>query len=95
MSFPEDPEYPADRFHGDKGEVSAVFRPADTPADISSPGGPRPTTWPPTKSTGGEFGLYKVESGARFAGARTHHDSYFVEDAEPGGTRSPAPDIGR
>jgi hypothetical protein len=38
MSYPEHLEYPEARYHGNKGEVNAAFRPADSPPDISSPG---------------------------------------------------------
>lgn len=64
MWYPEHLEYPEARHHGDKGEVNAAFRPADTPPDISSPGAS--THYLATdESTGGEFRRYKVELGAR------------------------------
>ncbi|MET7641121.1 cupin domain-containing protein [Streptomyces sp. NPDC005438] len=78
--------YPRDRYHGDKGEVNAVFRPADSPPDISAPGAT--TRYLATnESTGGEFGLYKVELGARSAGAKTHFhkamsESFYVLSGE-------------
>ncbi|MDT9692172.1 cupin domain-containing protein [Streptomyces sp. P9(2023)] len=90
MSYPEDLEgrleYPEDRYHGDTGEVNATFRPAGTPADVSSPGGS--THYLATHaSTGGEFGLYKVELGARAAGAKPHFhkamsESFYVLSGE-------------
>lgn len=86
MSYPPDLAYPAPRYHGTKGEVNASFRPADTPPDISSPGGS--THYLATnESTGGEFGLYKVELGARSAGAKTHFhkamsESFYVLSGE-------------
>ncbi|MET9499048.1 cupin domain-containing protein [Streptomyces sp. NPDC006552] len=75
-------EYPEPRYHGERGEKSAVFRPASTPPDLSSPGST--THYLATnESTGGEFGLYKVELGGRSPGARTHFhramsESFYV-----------------
>lgn len=86
MSYLESMEYPEPRHHGDEGEVNAVFRPAGTPPDVSSPGGS--TSYLAThQSTGGEFGLYKVELGARSAGAKTHFhkamsESFYVLSGE-------------
>ncbi|MFF5506220.1 cupin domain-containing protein [Streptomyces roseolus] len=86
MSYPEDLEYPEARYHRSKGEVSAAFRPADSPPDISSPGAS--THYLATNaSTGGEFGLYKVELGARAAGAQTHFhkamsESFYILSGE-------------
>lgn len=86
MSYPEQLPYPEPRYHGDKGEVNAVFRSVDTPADVSSPGGS--THFLATHaSTGGEFGLYKAELGPRSAGARTHFhkamsESFYVLSGE-------------
>ncbi|MEV5611134.1 cupin domain-containing protein [Streptomyces sp. NPDC052225] len=86
MSFLEPLDYPEPRYHGDRGEVNAVFRPAETPPDLSSPGGT--THYLAThESTGGEFGLYKVELGARSPGAKTHFhramsESFYVLSGE-------------
>lgn len=86
MSYPEHLAYPQPRYHGDKGEVNAAFRPAGTPPDIASPGGS--THYLATnESTGGEFGLYKVELGARSAGAKTHFhkamsESFYILSGE-------------
>lgn len=86
MSYPEYLEYPEARYHSNKGEVNAAFRPADTPPDISSPGAS--THYLATnESTGGEFGLYKVELGARSAGAKTHFhkamsESFYILSGE-------------
>jgi mannose-6-phosphate isomerase-like protein (cupin superfamily) len=86
MSYPEHLAYPEARYHGDKGEVNAAFRPAGTPPDISSPGAA--THYLATnESTGGEFGLYKLELGARSAGAKTHFhkamsESFYILSGE-------------
>ncbi len=71
MSHLEPLAYPEPRYHGAGGEVNAVFRPADAPPDLSTPGGS--THYLATnESTGGEFGLYKVELAARSPGAKPH-----------------------
>ncbi|MEV3858814.1 cupin domain-containing protein [Streptomyces sp. NPDC050095] len=86
MSFPEDLEYPEPRYHGDKGEVNATFRLASAPPDVSSPGGA--THFIAThESTGGEFGLFKAELGARSAGAKPHFhkamsESFYILSGE-------------
>jgi quercetin dioxygenase-like cupin family protein len=86
MSHPEDFGYPPARYRGHRGEVNASFRPAATPPDLSSPGGS--TRYLAThEQTGGEFGLYEVELGARSAGARTHFhrtmsESFYVLSGE-------------
>ncbi|GAB2576333.1 cupin domain-containing protein [Streptomyces capparidis] len=86
MSYPEHFQYPEPRYHGDKGEVNAVFRPADTPPDISSPGGS--THYLATgESTGGEFGLYKAVLGPRSPGAKAHFhraisESFYILSGE-------------
>ncbi|WP_328868920.1 cupin domain-containing protein [Streptomyces sp. NBC_00287] len=86
MSYPENLQYPEARYHGNNGEVNAVFRPADTPPDISSPGGS--THYLATSAeTGGEFGLYKAELGPRSAGAKAHFhktisESFYVLSGE-------------
>lgn len=78
MSYPEDLEYPEPRYHGDRGEVNATFRPAGTPPDLSSPGGS--THYLATsESTGGEFGLYKVGMGPRSGGPKTHFHKAMSE----------------
>ncbi|GAA2137505.1 cupin domain-containing protein [Streptomyces synnematoformans] len=78
MSYPEDLAYPEPRYHGDRGEVNAVFRPAGAPPDLTSPGGF--TRYLATgQSTGGEFGLYDVQLGPRSPGARTHFHKAMAE----------------
>ncbi|MCX4831766.1 cupin domain-containing protein [Streptomyces sp. NBC_01016] len=86
MSYFENMQYPEPRYHGDKGEVSASFRSADTPPEVSSPGGS--TSYLATQeSTGGEFGLYKGVLGPRSAGAKEHFhramsESFYVLSGE-------------
>lgn len=84
MSYLEPLAYPEPRYHGERGEVNAVFRPADTPPDHDS-SGTRTHYLATGESTGGEFGLYKVELPARSAGAKTHFhramsESFYILD---------------
>lgn len=87
MSYPEHFAYPEPRYHGTKGEVNAAFRRADTPPDLSSPGGSATHYLATSASTGGEFGLYKVELGARADGPETHFhkamsESFYILSGE-------------
>ncbi|WP_063726756.1 cupin domain-containing protein [Streptomyces sp. RTd22] len=87
MSYPEDLQYPEPRYHGTRGEVNAVFRPADTPAELASPSGGATHYFATNASTGGEFGLYKVEMGPRAGGPATHFhravsESFYVLSGE-------------
>ncbi|MEU2389475.1 cupin domain-containing protein [Streptomyces sp. NPDC007369] len=86
MSFPgpslPGPSYPPPRYTGEHGEVNAVFRPATAEPDLVS----RPVDTPgpnvsdgtayhylsTTASTGGEYGLYRVEMGPQASGPSTH-----------------------
>ncbi|MEV5880586.1 cupin domain-containing protein [Streptomyces sp. NPDC052101] len=78
--------YPHPRHLGDKGEISAVFRSADTPPDVVS--GTTATHYLASHATtGGEFGLYKVDMGPKAPGARTHFhrtisESFYVLSGE-------------
>ncbi|MFI0773462.1 cupin domain-containing protein [Streptomyces sp. NPDC021212] len=87
MSYPEHFAYPEPRYHGTEGEVNAVFRRADTPPDISAPGGSSTHYLATSASTGGEFGLYKVELGPRAGGPETHFhkamsESFYILSGE-------------
>ncbi|TDD93449.1 cupin domain-containing protein [Actinomadura rubrisoli] len=83
--------YPEARYVGDVGEVSAVYRPADTEPELVSPQGTRThylaTGRPAGRGAGavtdGEFGLYHVIDLAPGAGTGTHFhktmsESFFV-----------------
>ncbi|MQA85567.1 MAG: cupin domain-containing protein [Streptosporangiales bacterium] len=85
--------YPAPRYFGEKGEINATFRRADADPDfVSKPvqtAGPtvsRGTAYhylATTASTGGEFGLYRVDMGPEFGGPTTHFhktisESFFI-----------------
>ncbi|NGO71677.1 cupin domain-containing protein [Streptomyces boncukensis] len=82
MSYPQDlqdPQYPEPRYHADRGTVNASFRTAAAPPDFTSPGGDAYRYLATHESTGGEFGLYKVDLAARAAGARPHFHKAMSE----------------
>jgi quercetin dioxygenase-like cupin family protein len=75
--------YPQPRYHGESGEVGAVFRPAATPADLTARSGNRTSYLATQATTGGEFGLYRVDMVAGSPGPSTHFhrsisESFFV-----------------
>ncbi|MGW6454630.1 cupin domain-containing protein [Streptomyces sp. NPDC055078] len=77
MSYP-DPKYLAD-----SGEINATFRPVGTAADLVSPGGTHTHFLATSASTGGEFGLYRMDMPPKGGGPRTHFhrtisESFFV-----------------
>ncbi|MFJ2738139.1 cupin domain-containing protein [Streptomyces sp. NPDC087440] len=87
MSHPQHLHYPEPRYQGEAGEVSASFRSADTPPDLTSPRGDTYRYLATHGSTGGEYGLYQVDLAARAAGARTHFhkamsESFYVLSGE-------------
>lgn len=69
----------APRYHGDKGEVNASFRTAGTSPDFTSPRGDAYHYLATHESTGGEYGLYKVDLAARAAGAKMHFHKAMSE----------------
>ncbi|GGR63803.1 mannose-6-phosphate isomerase-like protein (cupin superfamily) [Nocardioides luteus] len=85
--------YPAPRYVGDHGEVSATFRPMTAPPDFvarpaDTDGSGRATGTAfhylsTTDSTGGEYGLYRVDMGPEESGPSTHFhkamsESFFI-----------------
>jgi mannose-6-phosphate isomerase-like protein (cupin superfamily) len=75
--------YPDPRYLGEHGETTATFRPATAAPDFVSgpaaapgqPGAARGTAYhylSTTASTGGEYGLYRVDMGPEAAGPSTH-----------------------
>ncbi|MEU1199748.1 cupin domain-containing protein [Streptomyces sp. NPDC005813] len=75
--------YPEPRYLGEQGEITALFRPADTPPDITAPTGNHTHYLATHTSTGGEFGLYRVDLGPASPGPSTHFhrsisESFFV-----------------
>lgn len=80
MSHP-DPGYPTPTYDG-PGEVSARFRPADTPPELPRPGGAA-SYLATGAGTRGRFGLYRWDMGPEPAGASPHYhrtisESFFV-----------------
>ncbi len=79
--------YPESRYLGEGGEMSAVLRPGDTAPDLSSPFGISTHYLATHASTGGEFGLYKVDMGPRSPGPSTHFhrsisESFYILSGE-------------
>ncbi|MFJ8308571.1 MULTISPECIES: cupin domain-containing protein [unclassified Streptomyces] len=77
--------YPEPRYFGEKGEINAVFRPVDTPAELSAPNGSRTHYLATTESTQGEFGLYRLDMAPRAGGPSTHFhrtisETFFILD---------------
>ncbi|MFI6395028.1 cupin domain-containing protein [Nonomuraea sp. NPDC050547] len=79
--------YPDPRYFGDQGEVNALFRPSGAAPDfVSGPGTGGETRYhylSTTASTGGEYGLYRVDMGPQFGGPGTHFhkamsESFFI-----------------
>ncbi|MFI1810200.1 cupin domain-containing protein [Streptomyces sp. NPDC020422] len=77
--------YPEVRYRGEQGEISAAYRSADTAPELVSPNGTRTHYLATTASTGGEFGLYRIDMTARAGGPSTHFhrtisETFFVLD---------------
>lgn len=75
--------YPEPRYLGDAGELSAWFRPADTPPELPRPGGGASSYLATGADTAGRFGLYRSDMGPQRGGAephfhRTMSESFFV-----------------
>ena len=64
--------YPAARYHGDGGEVSARFRPVGQDPDFVSPGGTRIHYLATGATSDGDFGLYRYEMTAQRGGPGPH-----------------------
>ncbi|RFU38355.1 cupin domain-containing protein [Actinomadura logoneensis] len=75
--------YPAPRYHGDKGETSATYRPDSSEPDFSYENGTRVHYLATGASTGGKFGLYRWEMSATPNGPSPHFhrsisESFYV-----------------
>ena len=75
--------YPEPVYRDDGGEVTAWFRPADTPPELPRPGGGAASYLATGATTGGRFGLYRwdMEPGARGASPHFHRtitESFYV-----------------
>ncbi|MFD9906379.1 cupin domain-containing protein [Streptomyces sp. NPDC059063] len=78
--------YPDPRYFGDEGEINAVYRPAGTPPDHTTPAQDYHYL-ATTLSTQGEFGLYKIDMGPRAGGPSTHFhrgisESFYILSGE-------------
>jgi mannose-6-phosphate isomerase-like protein (cupin superfamily) len=79
--------YPPPRYLGEGGEVSATCRTAEAEPELSSGTGNKTHYLATGHSTGGEFGLYKVELGPRTPGPSTHFhravsESFYILSGE-------------
>ena len=75
--------YPDPRYHGDGGEVTAAFRPADTEPDLRVGADSGASYLATGASTHGQFGLYRWDMGPEAGGPGTHFhrtisESFFV-----------------
>ncbi|MEU2084879.1 cupin domain-containing protein [Streptomyces albus] len=70
--------YPNKRYFGDKGEVSAVYRPGDTAPDVRSGGGGAMHYLSRGTDTDGHYGLYRVDLAAG-SGTSTHFHKTMSE----------------
>lgn len=71
--------YPEPRYHGDDGEVSATFRPAGTPPDLTYASGNTCDYLATGASTGGLFGLYRWNMAPAASGPGPHFHRTLAE----------------
>src|SRR6476620_2401500 len=71
--------YPEPSYLGSGGEVTARFRPVDTPPDLPRPGGGAASYLATGSSTGGRFGLYRWDMGPEPGGANPHFHRTITE----------------
>ncbi|MGW4983813.1 cupin domain-containing protein [Streptomyces mirabilis] len=79
--------YPDPRYLSDKGEVSALHRPAPEEPDTGFIGASTISYVATEETTGGEYGLYKVDMGPQTMGAQEHFhraisESFYVLSGE-------------
>jgi mannose-6-phosphate isomerase-like protein (cupin superfamily) len=75
--------YPNARYAGDKGEVSAVYRPGDATPELAMRSGGSASYLATGASTNGRFGLYRWDMAARPSGPDAHFhktisESFFI-----------------
>src|SRR5690348_18258735 len=75
--------YPEPRYRGDKGEISATFRPAEQPVELTIGSATGVRYLATGVSTNGHFGLYRWDAGPRTPGPsahfhRTMSESFFI-----------------
>ena len=71
--------YPEPRYLGDKGEVSALYRPADQEADVTYASGNTAHYLATGASTDGLFGLYRWVMGPEPSGPNPHFHRSITE----------------
>ena len=71
--------YPEPRYLGERGEVSATYRPADHEPDLTFPNGTTVHYLATGASTDGLFGLYRWEMGAAAGGPDKHFHRTLAE----------------
>jgi mannose-6-phosphate isomerase-like protein (cupin superfamily) len=64
--------YPQPRYLGEGGEVSATYRPADHPPELTHASGGGAHYLATGASTGGRFGLYRWDMGPQASGPDAH-----------------------
>ncbi|MEW2395479.1 cupin domain-containing protein [Streptomyces sp. NPDC046862] len=79
--------YPEPSYLDEKGQVTALFRPAAPQPDTSFVGATSIGYVANQETTGGEFGLYKVDMGPKTIGAKEHFhrtisESFYVLSGE-------------
>ncbi|MFD7501538.1 cupin domain-containing protein [Streptomyces sp. NPDC059850] len=79
--------YPDPRYFSDKGEVTALHRPAPQHPDTDFVGASGISYVATPETTGGEYGLYKVDMGPKTMGAKEHFhrtisESFYVMSGE-------------
>jgi mannose-6-phosphate isomerase-like protein (cupin superfamily) len=71
--------YPDARYLGDKGEISAVHRPADAEPELTARPGAHVHYLATGASTNGEFGLYRWDMAGPPSGPNAHFHKTFSE----------------
>lgn len=71
--------YPAARYDGEGGEISAIYRPADQPPDLTYANGNTVHYLATGASTGGLFGLYRWAMGPAPSGPGPHFHRTIAE----------------
>ena len=79
--------YPDARYRGDKGEISAIYRPADQEPELTIGSGTAVRYLATGASTHGQFGLYRWDMGPQSSGPgahfhRTISESFFILSGE-------------
>ena len=75
--------YPDARYRGDKGEISAIYRPADQEPELTIGSGTAVRYLATGASTHGQFGLYRWDMGPQSSGPSAHFhrtisESFFI-----------------